>query len=131
MFSGKKQNCLYIEQKFGGHLGFYEGGILYPGALTWLDRVVVDCVGGLVAYTDSGDAEKVGAGTSASDSEEPPKEGGEQDKESSEEEDASAPRSMETFLLKSTSEFKILKRAGGTSKRPALACKKSIYKMSD
>jgi predicted alpha/beta-fold hydrolase len=31
-------NLLYIEQKFGGHLGFYEGGHLYSNPLTWQDR---------------------------------------------------------------------------------------------
>ena len=33
-----KPNTLYIEQKFGGHLGFYEGGLFYPKPLTWMDR---------------------------------------------------------------------------------------------
>jgi len=37
-----KPNTLYIEQKFGGHLGFYEGGLFYPKPLTWMDRMVVD-----------------------------------------------------------------------------------------
>ena len=32
------KDCLLIEQKYGGHLGFYEGGLLYPNTLTWLDR---------------------------------------------------------------------------------------------
>ena len=32
------KDCLLIEQKYGGHLGFYEGGYFYPNELTWLDR---------------------------------------------------------------------------------------------
>ena len=32
------ENLLYIEQKFGGHLGFYEGGFIYSNPLTWQDR---------------------------------------------------------------------------------------------
>lgn len=121
--AGKKQNCLYIEQKFGGHLGFYEGGIINPSALTWLDRVVVDCVGGLVTYADSGDAEKVGL--SSDDTEDP----GAKDSSSGEEEEDAA--GMAEYFLQSTSEFRILQKAGGTSKRPVLPCKKSIYKKSE
>ena len=40
-FSDKKENFIFIEQKYGGHLGFYEGGFIYPNALSWLDRLVV------------------------------------------------------------------------------------------
>jgi hypothetical protein len=29
---------MLIEQKYGGHLGFHEGGFLNPKSLTWLDR---------------------------------------------------------------------------------------------
>ena len=29
---------MLIEQKYGGHLGFHEGGFLNPNTLTWLDR---------------------------------------------------------------------------------------------
>ena len=29
---------LLIEQRYGGHLGFHEGGFLNPKSLTWLDR---------------------------------------------------------------------------------------------
>jgi hypothetical protein len=35
-------NLLYIEQKFGGHLGFYEGGHLYSNPLTWQDRYNIE-----------------------------------------------------------------------------------------
>uniref|UniRef100_A0A1S4GZA1 AB hydrolase-1 domain-containing protein n=2 Tax=gambiae species complex TaxID=44542 RepID=A0A1S4GZA1_ANOGA len=32
----------------GGHLGFYEGGLVYPNPVTWLDRAVVSLIGGIV-----------------------------------------------------------------------------------
>ena len=35
------ENVIYIEQKFGGHLGFYEGGFIYSNPLTWQDRIIV------------------------------------------------------------------------------------------
>lgn len=38
---------LYIELAHGGHLGFYEGGLLYPNPITWLDRSLVALVGSL------------------------------------------------------------------------------------
>ena len=31
-------NMIFVEQKFGGHLGFYEGGFFYSNPLTWQDR---------------------------------------------------------------------------------------------
>ena len=31
---------LLIEQKYGGHLGFHEGGFINPNTLTWLDRYI-------------------------------------------------------------------------------------------
>merc|ERR1711953_1221646 len=42
-------NMIYIEQKFGGHLGFYEGGFVYSNPLTWQDRMVVHIAHALVA----------------------------------------------------------------------------------
>merc|ERR1711988_832676 len=42
-------NMIYIEQKFGGHLGFYEGGFVYSNPLTWQDRMVVHISHALVA----------------------------------------------------------------------------------
>lgn len=40
-------SSLYVELSHGGHLGFYEGGLLYPNPITWLDRTLVALVGAL------------------------------------------------------------------------------------
>lgn len=46
-------NTLYVELAHGGHLGFYEGGLLYPNPITWLDRTLVSLVGSLtLAHAD-------------------------------------------------------------------------------
>jgi len=50
--SGTKDRLL-IEQKYGGHLGFHEGGFLNPNSLTWLDRTVVDLANSLSTYIQS------------------------------------------------------------------------------
>jgi len=41
-------NIVFVEQKFGGHLGFYEGGFLHSNPLTWQDRMVVHIANALV-----------------------------------------------------------------------------------
>lgn len=49
----KHPNTIYIELAHGGHLGFYEGGLLYPNPITWLDRTLVSLVGSLtLAHAD-------------------------------------------------------------------------------
>lgn len=46
--------ALYIECQHGGHLGFYEGGLINPNPLTWLDRILVSLLGGLAfAHSDT------------------------------------------------------------------------------
>jgi len=47
----KQDNFLFIEQKYGGHLGFYEGGLIYPNPLSWLDRLVVQMSEALTIYS--------------------------------------------------------------------------------
>ena len=42
------QGLIYIEQPFGGHLGFYEGGFVYSNPLTWQDRMVIHIAHALV-----------------------------------------------------------------------------------
>ena len=55
--SEKKKNFLYIEQKYGGHLGFYEGGLIYPNPITWLDRTVVTLANAIATYASCEKAE--------------------------------------------------------------------------
>ncbi|XP_014261305.1 abhydrolase domain-containing protein 2 [Cimex lectularius] len=38
------EKTAYVELLHGGHLGFYEGGFLYPNTVTWLDRTLIDMV---------------------------------------------------------------------------------------
>ena len=45
---------MHIEQKFGGHLGFYEGGFVMPNSVTWLDRTAVDITDALVSMAEAG-----------------------------------------------------------------------------
>ena len=54
LLAEKKENFLYIEQKYGGHLGFYEGGYVIPNQITWLDKSVVGLADALAAYASSG-----------------------------------------------------------------------------
>ncbi|XP_032309225.1 abhydrolase domain-containing protein 2 [Drosophila ananassae] len=54
-YASTRKNAAYVEVAHGGHLGFYEGGFVYPNPVTWLDRTLVAMVGSLVMmHTDVG-----------------------------------------------------------------------------
>ncbi|XP_051548958.1 monoacylglycerol lipase ABHD2 [Myxocyprinus asiaticus] len=37
----KKQNVIFALTLHGGHLGFFEGAVIFPQPLTWMDKVIV------------------------------------------------------------------------------------------
>uniref|UniRef100_A0A1B6CY92 AB hydrolase-1 domain-containing protein n=2 Tax=Clastoptera arizonana TaxID=38151 RepID=A0A1B6CY92_9HEMI len=47
-YTSAHDKFIYMEVAHGGHLGFYEGGLIYPNTIAWLDRVLVSLVGSLV-----------------------------------------------------------------------------------
>ncbi|XP_040565520.1 abhydrolase domain-containing protein 2 [Lepeophtheirus salmonis] len=51
--SEKNEKFIFIEQKHGGHLGFYEGGLIYPNNVTWLDRVLIEMANGMTQVHSS------------------------------------------------------------------------------
>ncbi|XP_074533886.1 monoacylglycerol lipase ABHD2-like [Halichoeres trimaculatus] len=42
----KMPNVMFVLTQHGGHLGFFEGAVLFPQPLTWMDKVIVE-------YTDA------------------------------------------------------------------------------
>ena len=34
-------NALFVRTQHGGHLGYYEGGVLRPNDISWIDRLLV------------------------------------------------------------------------------------------
>ncbi|GLH13286.1 Uncharacterized protein GBIM_17881 [Gryllus bimaculatus] len=53
-FACNSSHVLYLELAHGGHLGFYEGGLVYPNPVTWLDRTLVALIGSLaLVHADS------------------------------------------------------------------------------
>ncbi|RXM96526.1 Abhydrolase domain-containing protein 2-A [Acipenser ruthenus] len=38
----KKENVIFALTLHGGHLGFFEGAVLFPQPLTWMDKVIVE-----------------------------------------------------------------------------------------
>ena len=52
-FDSCKKDRLLIEQKYGGHLGFFEGGFLKPNTITWLDRTVISLANALNNYVQN------------------------------------------------------------------------------
>lgn len=47
-FVSSHDKAMYLELAHGGHLGFYEGGLVYANPVNWLDRALVGLAGGLL-----------------------------------------------------------------------------------
>lgn len=48
ILTGSHDKAMYLELAHGGHLGFYEGGLIYANPVNWLDRALVGLAGGLL-----------------------------------------------------------------------------------
>lgn len=48
IITGSRDKAMYLELTHGGHLGFYEGGLIYANPVNWLDRALVGLAGGLL-----------------------------------------------------------------------------------
>ncbi|XP_048471830.1 monoacylglycerol lipase ABHD2 [Rhincodon typus] len=38
----KKENVMFVLTLHGGHLGFFEGAVLFPKPLTWMDKLIIE-----------------------------------------------------------------------------------------
>merc|ERR1719354_348084 len=41
---GINKNALFVRPAYGGHLGFFEGGLVVPNRVTWLDRMLTEFI---------------------------------------------------------------------------------------
>lgn len=52
-FAETCDNCIFMTTKHGGHLGYFEGGILQPNNITWLDRAIIEYADAVISlYVD-------------------------------------------------------------------------------
>lgn len=49
-FLAKKPNAIFALTLHGGHLGFFEGAVLFPQPLTWMDKVIVGYANAMCQY---------------------------------------------------------------------------------
>ncbi|XP_077991419.1 monoacylglycerol lipase ABHD2-like [Glandiceps talaboti] len=41
-------NSIFVTTKHGGHLGYFEGGVVFSNTVTWLDRVIIEYLDAVV-----------------------------------------------------------------------------------
>ncbi len=56
-FPDHRNNSILALTQHGGHLGYFEGGIIVPETITWLDKVVVEYANAVIQLTETGFAE--------------------------------------------------------------------------
>lgn len=54
MSTGKSPNVIYALTRHGGHMGFFEGKLLVPHPLTWMDRIIVEYSDAIYKWQSSG-----------------------------------------------------------------------------
>lgn len=45
-------NVMFVLTQHGGHMGFFEGAVLLPHALTWMDKVIVEYVDAICRWEE-------------------------------------------------------------------------------
>lgn len=48
LFPETHDKSMFVTLTHGGHLGFFEEGLVFPNPVSWLDRALVGMIGGLV-----------------------------------------------------------------------------------
>ena len=49
---GPNSKALFVLSQFGGHLGFYEGGLLKRATQTWLNKVVLQYINAVLTIQE-------------------------------------------------------------------------------
>ncbi|EDV24939.1 uncharacterized protein TRIADDRAFT_56371 [Trichoplax adhaerens] len=52
--SSTKDKALFVVTQNGGHLGFFEGGVVIPETVTWIDRVIVEYIKSIIFVSSEG-----------------------------------------------------------------------------
>jgi abhydrolase domain-containing protein 2 len=53
LFLGPNSKALFVLSQFGGHLGFYEGGLLQRATETWLNKVILQYINAVLTIQES------------------------------------------------------------------------------
>uniref|UniRef100_A0A7N9AMS7 Monoacylglycerol lipase ABHD2 n=1 Tax=Mastacembelus armatus TaxID=205130 RepID=A0A7N9AMS7_9TELE len=61
----KKPNVIFALTQHGGHLGFFEGAVLFPQPLTWMDKVIVEYTNTICHWVKNQASEQTKLGTKA------------------------------------------------------------------
>lgn len=49
----KSANVIFALTRHGGHMGFFEGKLLWPQPLTWMDRIIVEYADAIYKWQSS------------------------------------------------------------------------------
>jgi abhydrolase domain-containing protein 2 len=52
LFLGPNNKALFVLSQFGGHLGFYEGGLFRRATQTWLNKVILQYINAVLTIEE-------------------------------------------------------------------------------